>query len=91
MYSFFDFPDISSLENKGYVEQSQEKVNAVLLEYCLAFYPPHGGDKFSQLLLRLPEIRMISMRMEEFLYVKHLNNQVPDQTLLTEMLHSRRK
>lgn len=83
--------DISSLENRQFIEESQEKVNAALLEYCLSFYAPHGGDKFSQLLLRLPEIRIISIRLEEFLYVKHLNNQVPDQTLLTEMLHSRRK
>ncbi|PVD22382.1 hypothetical protein C0Q70_18192 [Pomacea canaliculata] len=83
-------PDVSGLENRQYVEQSQEKVNAALLEYCLSFYP-EIKDKFSQILLRLPEIRLISIRMEEFLYFKHLNNQVPDQTLLTEMLHSKRK
>lgn len=81
---------MSGLENRQYVEQSQEKVNAALLEYCLSFYP-EIKDKFSQILLRLPEIRLISIRMEEFLYFKHLNNQVPDQTLLTEMLHSKRK
>lgn len=83
-------PDISDLENRQYVEQSQEKVNAALLEYCFSFYP-NMKDKFGQILLRLPEIRIISIAMEEFLYFKHLNNQVPDQTLLTEMLHSRRK
>lgn len=83
-------PDISGLENRLYVEQSQEKVNAALLEYCFSFYP-NMKDKFGQILLRLPEIRIISIRVEEFLYFKHINNQVPDQTLLTEMLHSRRK
>lgn len=82
--------DVSGLENRLYVEQSQEKVNAALLEYCLNFYP-EMKDKFGQILLRLPEIRIISIRLEEFLYIKHLNNQVPDQTLLTEMLHSKRK
>ncbi|XP_070176751.1 steroidogenic factor 1-like isoform X2 [Littorina saxatilis] len=83
-------PDVTTLEHRGYVENCQEKVNAALLEYCLSFYP-NLKDKFGQILLRLPEIRIISIRMEEFLYYKHLNNQVPDQTLLTEMLHSRRK
>ncbi|XP_076454940.1 nuclear receptor subfamily 5 group A member 2-like isoform X2 [Babylonia areolata] len=83
-------PDISGLENRQYIEQSQEKVNAALLEYCLTFHPDLK-DKFGQILVRLPEIRIISIRLEEFLYCKHLNNQVPDQTLLTEMIHSRRK
>jgi len=84
------FSDTAALENRQYVEQSQEKVNAALLEYCLSFYP-NLKDKFGQILMRLPEIRIISIRVEEFLYYKHINNQVPDQTLLTEMLHSRRK
>lgn len=82
--------DVSSLENRAYIEQSQEKVNAALFEYCLLVYPDMG-DKFSQLLMRLPEIRLISIRTEDFLYFKHLSNEVPDQTLLTEMLHAKRR
>ncbi|XP_067662615.1 nuclear receptor subfamily 5 group A member 2-like isoform X1 [Haliotis asinina] len=83
-------PDVSGLENRHYVEQSQEKVNAALLEYCLNFYP-EMKDKFGQVLLRLPEIRLISIQGEEFLYYKHLSGEVPDQTLLLEMLHSKKK
>ncbi|KAL8598193.1 hypothetical protein ACOMHN_043264 [Nucella lapillus] len=83
-------PDISGLENRHYVEESQEKVNLALQEYCQRFYPSLR-DKFSQILLSLTEICIISVQVENFLYYKHLNNQVPDQTLLTEMLHSRRK
>ncbi|KAH9493245.1 Nuclear receptor sub 5 group A member 2 [Bulinus truncatus] len=83
-------PDVSGLENRNFIEQSQEKVNAALFEYCLLVYP-EMADKFSQLLMRLPEIRMISIRMEEFLYFKHMSNEVPDQTLLTEMLHAKRR
>lgn len=83
-------PDVSSLENRSFIEQSQEKVNAALFEYCLLFYP-EMGDKFSQLLMRLPEIRLISIRIEDFLYFKHMSNEVPDQTLLTEMLHAKRR
>lgn len=48
-------------------------------------------DKFGQVLLRLPEIRLISIQGEEFLYYKHLSGEVPDQTLLLEMLHSKKK
>uniref|UniRef100_A0A2C9JH11 Uncharacterized protein n=1 Tax=Biomphalaria glabrata TaxID=6526 RepID=A0A2C9JH11_BIOGL len=83
-------PDVSGLENRNFIEQSQEKVNAALFEYCLLFYP-EMTDKFSQLLMRLPEIRLISIRMEDFLYFKHMSNEVPDQTLLTEMLHAKRR
>ncbi|RUS91705.1 hypothetical protein EGW08_000531 [Elysia chlorotica] len=82
-------PDVSSLENRSYVEGSQEKVNAALFQYCSRCYP-NSGDKFSQLLMRLPEIRLISIRMEDFLYFKHMSNEVPDQTLLTEMLQAKR-
>ncbi|XP_059170743.1 nuclear receptor subfamily 5 group A member 2-like [Physella acuta] len=83
-------PDVSSLENRSFIEQSQEKVNAALFHYCLMCYP-EMSDKFSQLLMRLPEIRLISIRMEDFLYFKHMSNEVPDQTLLTEMLHAKRR
>lgn len=60
------------------------------MEYCVNFYP-HLKDKFGQVLLRLPEVRLISMHAEEFLYYKHLNGEIPDQTLLIEMLHSKKK
>ncbi|KAK6194917.1 hypothetical protein SNE40_000449 [Patella caerulea] len=83
-------PDVSGLENRQFVEQSQERVNASLLEYCLNFYPDMK-DKFGQILLRLPEIRLISIRAEEFMYYKHMIGEVPDQTLLMEMLHSKKK
>lgn len=81
---------MSGLENRTYIEQSQDKVTAALLEYCRLVYP-NVSDKYSQLLMRLPEIRLISIRTEDFLYFKHLSNEVPDQTLLTEMLHAKRR
>ena len=84
------FSDAANLDNRNFVESSQERVNAALYEYCLMCYP-EVSDKFSQLLLRLPEIRLISIRTEDFLYFKHMSNEVPDQTLLTEMLHAKRK
>lgn len=82
--------DVSGLLDKGHVEQSQERVNAGLLEYCSVYYP-HVVDKFGQLLVRLPEMRLIAMRGEDYLYSRHLYKDIPEQTLLMEMLHSRRR
>ncbi|KAL3872273.1 hypothetical protein ACJMK2_040207 [Sinanodonta woodiana] len=81
---------VAELEDRQYVESCQEKVNAALMEYCINFYPS-VKDKFGQVLLRLPEIRVISIRAEEYLYFKHMNGEMPEQTLLMEMLHSKKK
>ncbi|CAH1787637.1 unnamed protein product [Owenia fusiformis] len=83
-------PDIMGLQDRGYIEQCQEKINTALLNYCSCFYP-HIKDKFGQMLLRLPEIRLVSIRGEEVLYYKHMNGELPEQTLLMEMLHAKRK
>ncbi|XP_018609471.2 nuclear receptor subfamily 5 group A member 2 [Scleropages formosus] len=81
--------DVKNLENFHLVESVQEQVNAALLDYTMCNYPQQT-DKFGQLLLRLPEIRAISMQAEEYLYYKHLNGDVPCNNLLIEMLHAKR-
>ncbi|XP_020042426.1 nuclear receptor subfamily 5 group A member 2 isoform X1 [Castor canadensis] len=81
--------DVKNLENFQLVEGVQEQVNAALLDYTLCNYPQQT-EKFGQLLLRLPEIRAISMQAEEYLYYKHLNGDVPYNNLLIEMLHAKR-
>ncbi|XP_067867979.1 nuclear receptor subfamily 5 group A member 2-like isoform X3 [Heterodontus francisci] len=82
-------PDVKVLENRHLIESVQEQVHAALLDYTMCNYPQHG-DKFGQLLLRLPEIRAISMQAEEYLYYKHLSGEVPCNNLLIEMLHAKR-
>ena len=82
--------DVPELENQEFVESCQEKVNAALMEYCVNVYP-NIKDKFSQVLLRLPEVRLASICGEEFLYYKHMIGEMPEQTLLMEMLHSKKK
>lgn len=82
-------PDVKNLENFQLVEGVQEQVNAALLDYTMCNYPQQA-EKFGQLLLRLPEIRAISMQAEEYLYYKHLNGDVPYNNLLIEMLHAKR-
>ncbi|XP_014671957.1 PREDICTED: nuclear hormone receptor FTZ-F1-like isoform X2 [Priapulus caudatus] len=83
-------PDVKGLTNSKLVEEAQEKVNNALMEYCSSFYP-EVEDKFGQILLRLPELRLISIRGEEFLHFKHLSGGLPTQTLLMEMLHAKRR
>ncbi|MBN3324410.1 NR5A2 protein, partial [Atractosteus spatula] len=82
-------PDVKLLENHHLVESVQEQVNAALLEYTMCNYPQFM-DKFGQLLLRLPEIRSLSLQAEEYLYYKHLSGDVPFNNLLIEMLHAKR-
>ncbi|XP_051835582.1 steroidogenic factor 1 [Antechinus flavipes] len=81
--------DVKFLENHGLAKDAQEKANAALLEYTMCHYP-HCGDKFRQLLLRLAEVRSLSMQAEEYLYHKHLGGEVPCNNLLIEMLHAKR-
>uniref|UniRef100_A0A8C9WM30 Nuclear receptor subfamily 5, group A, member 2 n=1 Tax=Scleropages formosus TaxID=113540 RepID=A0A8C9WM30_SCLFO len=82
-------PDVKNLENFHLVESVQEQVNAALLDYTMCSYPQQT-DRFGQLLLRLPEVRAISLQAEEYLYYKHLNGAVPCNNLLIEMLHAKR-
>ena len=89
LFCFFFNPDVKNLENSQLVEGVQEQVNATLLDYTVCNYPQQA-EKFGQLLLRLPEIRAISMQAEEYLYYKHLNGDVPYNNLLIEMLHAKR-
>ncbi|XP_070257401.1 nuclear receptor subfamily 5 group A member 2 isoform X3 [Myotis yumanensis] len=81
--------DVKSLENLQLVEGVQEQVHAALLDYTVCNYPQQA-EKFGQLLLRLPEIRALSLQAEEYLYYKHLNGDVPYNNLLIEMLHAKR-
>lgn len=82
--------DVGNIESTEFVESCQEKVQAVLMEYSVNFYP-NVKDKFSQVLLRLPDIKLASICGEEFLYSKHLSGDLPEHTLLMEMLHSKKK
>lgn len=81
-------PDVKSVQNRRQVEQTQERVNRALMEHTQLTHPGHS-DKFGQLLLRLPEVRSISLQVEEYLYQRHLLGDLPCNSLLTEMLHTK--
>uniref|UniRef100_A0A9J8C5L5 Nuclear receptor subfamily 5, group A, member 5 n=1 Tax=Cyprinus carpio carpio TaxID=630221 RepID=A0A9J8C5L5_CYPCA len=81
-------PDVKSVQDRRQVEQTQERVNRALMDHTMQTYPGHS-DKFGQLLLRLPEVRSISLQVEEYLYQRHLLGDLPCNSLLTEMLHAK--
>ncbi|KAM3598828.1 uncharacterized protein V6R79_023115 [Siganus canaliculatus] len=81
-------PDVKSVQGHRQVEQIQERVNRALMEHTQQSHPGHS-DKFGQLLLRLPEVRSISLQVEEYLYQRHLLGDLPCNSLLTEMLHTK--
>ncbi|XP_023697044.1 steroidogenic factor 1-like [Paramormyrops kingsleyae] len=82
-------PDVKLLENQQLVENVQEQVSAALQEYA-ARSCPQFLDKYRQLLLRLPELRALSVQAEDYLCYKHLGGEVPCNNLLLEMLHAKR-
>ncbi|KAM3864066.1 nuclear receptor subfamily 5, group A, member 5 [Diretmus argenteus] len=81
-------PDVKSVQSRGQVELTQERVNRALMEHTQQTHPGHS-DKFGQLLLRLPEVRSISLQVEDYLYQRHLLGDLPCNSLLTEMLHTK--
>ena len=80
--------DVKSVQDRQQVERTQERVNRALMEHTLQTHPGQS-DKFGQLLLRLPEVRSISLQVEEYLYQRHLLGDLPCNSLLTEMLHAK--
>lgn len=88
MYASSLHSDVKSVQGHRQVEQIQERVNRALMEHTQQTHPEHS-DKFGQLLLRLPEVRSISLQVEEYLYQRHLLGDLPCNSLLTEMLHTK--
>ncbi|XP_062871385.1 nuclear receptor subfamily 5, group A, member 5 [Trichomycterus rosablanca] len=81
-------PDVKAVQDRRQVECTQERVNRALMDHTMHTHPGHS-DTFGQLLLRLPEVRSISLQVEEYLYQRHLLGDLPCNSLLTEMLHAK--
>nr|AID52855.1 fushi-tarazu transcription factor 1 [Tigriopus japonicus] len=83
-------PDVRSLSNRSHVQECNEQVNQILLDYCVNCYA-NVPDKFTQLLNLLPDLKAMAQRGEDFLYFKHMQGNAPHQTLLMEMLHAKKR
>nr|XP_046231438.1 nuclear receptor subfamily 5 group A member 2-like [Scatophagus argus] len=81
-------PGGKQLEDHHYIESVQEQVEGALLEYTLCI-SSHLLGRFAHLLLFLSELRSLSSLAEDYLYCKHLSNEVPCNNLLIEMLHAK--
>ncbi|CAH2035154.1 unnamed protein product, partial [Iphiclides podalirius] len=83
-------PEVRGIVNVKCVRDGYQTVQAALLDYTLTCYPSIQ-DKFSKLVMVVPEIHALAARGEEHLYQRHCAGQAPTQTLLMEMLHAKRK
>jgi len=95
--------DVPGLRDVARVEQFRSEVSAALLDYCSLMSLTTCGsganvddeeqvtDKFGQMLLELSEIKLASMKIEEFVYQHYLNGTLTDSHLLAEMLLSSRQ
>nr|CAD7453709.1 unnamed protein product [Timema tahoe] len=82
--------DVRGIMNRKHVQEGYEQVQQALLDYTVNCYP-HIQDKFTKLLMVMPEIHQMASRGEDHLYHKHCDGSAPTQTLLMEMLHAKRK
>ncbi|XP_072016635.1 nuclear receptor subfamily 5 group A member 2-like isoform X2 [Amphiura filiformis] len=84
--------DIASLQlqDKPIIDNCQDQISTAMLDYTMSTYP-HINDKFGMMLRMLPDVRQLAQKGEDYLYYKHLNGEVPFNSLLMEMLHSKRK
>ena len=100
----FSVTDVPGLNDAARVEQFRGEVSTALLDYCsLMSLTSCGGngstvddeeqvtDKFGQMLLELSEIKLASMKIEEFVYQHYANGTLSDSHLLIEMLLSSRQ
>ncbi|KAG8224064.1 hypothetical protein J437_LFUL001141 [Ladona fulva] len=83
-------PEVRGLMNWKHVHDGHDQVQQALLDYTVTCYP-QIQDKFTKLLMVLPEIHQLASRGEDHLYHKHCTGGAPTQTLLMEMLHAKRK
>ncbi|KAK2727126.1 nuclear hormone receptor FTZ-F1-like isoform X2 [Artemia franciscana] len=83
-------PDVRGIVNRRLVSDAHDQIRQALFDFCVNCHS-NTVDKFSKLLGLIPDLRAISSRGEDFLYLKHLNGCAPTQTLLMEMLHAKRR
>ncbi|KAG7235519.1 hypothetical protein INR49_002565 [Caranx melampygus] len=82
-------PDVRDLEEHRLVESMQEQAEGALLEYTLCTSSSQHHGRFTHLLLCLSELHSLSSLAEDYLYCRHISDEVPCNNLLTEMLHAK--
>lgn len=81
-------PDVTDISNTEHVEEVQQLVSTALIEYTSV--NGNSPDKFAQLLLKLPDIKLIGAEIKQILVLldkKTFNGGLLDGCLLGEMLY----
>lgn len=82
--------EVRLLSDRRSVITAHEQVKQALLDYIANVYP-EDTEKYQKMMDLLPELHFIADNGEKYLYFKHINGAAPTQTLLMEMLHTKRK
>lgn len=80
-------PDVCEISNTEHIEEVQQLVSSSLIEYTTMGGVP---EKFAQLLLKLPDIKLIGVEIKQLLISvdkKTFNGSLLDGCLLGEMLY----
>ena len=75
------------MSNPNHIEEVQQHVSTALVEYTSLNGNP---DKFAQLLLKLPDIKLIGVEIKQMLVLidsEHFNGSLLEGCLLGEMLY----
>ena len=84
------FTDVVGLRNQELISSHQQTVNRALIDHCQSNTLTSDGDeRFSQLLMCLPEIQLISLEVESYLYRQYGARNISPSSILEEMLHSK--
>lgn len=83
-------PEVRNLNDRRSVSTAHDQVQQTLIEYCHAVYPEEQ-DRYQRLMELVPELHYIADNGERYLYFKHMHGAAPSQTLLMEMLHTKRR
>jgi hypothetical protein len=79
--------DVSCISNSDNIEEVQQHISSSLVEYTTMNGAP---DKFAQLLLKLPDIKLIGVEIKQLLNLidkETFNGTLLDGCLLGEMLY----
>ncbi|KAF2351751.1 Nuclear hormone receptor ligand-binding domain [Trinorchestia longiramus] len=80
------------LTDQQSVDEAAMQVRTAMMEYCVVSCGAGAAqDRYQKLLSLIPEIHFIADSGEKFLYLKMMHSGSSTQTLLMEMLHTKRR
>ena len=81
---------LRNLTNRQNLYERVQQAHQNLFEYCQTCCP-NVPKKYNQLLAQLPELKLMAEQGVDFLYFQYMQRNLPQATLLMEMLHAKRR